>query len=83
MLQSLKAPWHLMRIVRLVLGITAIASAFLYHNGFLGIAGGYLTLISVLNIGCCAGEGCNLPKTGSTTRLGKSNAEPAEYNEVL
>lgn len=57
-LSSLKQRWDFVRILRLVIGVTVIGQAFIMHEWLLGIGGGMLTTMAVLNIGCCGAQGC-------------------------
>jgi hypothetical protein len=54
----LKQRWDFVRIHRLVIGVTVIGQAFIMHEWLLGIGGGMLTSMAVLNIGCCGTQGC-------------------------
>jgi len=57
-LSSLKQRWDFVRILRLVIGVTVIGQAFIMQEWLLGIGGGMLTTMAVLNIGCCGTQGC-------------------------
>lgn len=50
--------WNLMRMIRLIMGIVVVIFAIRRHDMFLGLAGGFLVLMSLLNAGCCGVSGC-------------------------
>lgn len=54
--------WSFMRILRLIMGTAVIVVAIVRHDMLLGLAGGFLVLMSVLNAGCCGTSGCSIPK---------------------
>jgi hypothetical protein len=57
-LSSLKQRWDFVRILRLVIGVTVIGQAFIMQEWLLGVGGGMLTTMAILNIGCCGAQGC-------------------------
>lgn len=54
--------WNVIRVLRLAIGVWAIVSAFQTNEVLLGVAGGLLLGMAVLNIGCCGVNGCGLPR---------------------
>ena len=54
--------WNFMRVLRLIIGIAVTVFAVRNHDLLLGLGGGFLVLMSVLNAGCCGTGGCS---TGS------------------
>lgn len=50
--------WHLMRIIRLLMGIAIIIMAIQQHQIMLTIVGGWFSLLAILNTGCSA-QGCD------------------------
>lgn len=58
MLEILKNNWHLMRIMRLVLGGIAVVEYFSMHEPFLLLIGGVFLVQGIFNIGCCGAGAC-------------------------
>ncbi|WP_164969642.1 hypothetical protein [Aquirufa rosea] len=79
MWNTLKQPWDLMRIARLLMGGYAMYEAISTQELFLGLLAGILLLQAWFNWGCGA-QGCNVPfhqkKMSSTT------PEETSYEEV-
>lgn len=82
MFKSLKEPWDLMRVARLIMGISGVAFAFVHRDVLLGVAGGYFALMSLLNVGCCGTGGCSVPVQRNKTTASDTKAEPASFQEV-
>jgi len=70
--------WEVMRIVRLVAGLSIIWSALIDQQPWLGLVGGFLLLQVVTNTGCGA-AGCNIPASRRSTPNG---AREVEYDEL-
>ncbi len=52
--------WHLMRIVRLAIGIFIGINAIIMHEALPGIIAAIFLFQAITNTGCCAGS-CALP----------------------
>ena len=50
--------WNLMRLLRLAIGVWAIILAFQRGEAILGLMGGLLILMAVMNNGCCGINNC-------------------------
>lgn len=50
--------WTVMRVVRLVLGVLALAMSFYQKDITLGLLAGILLITAIANIGCCGRTGC-------------------------
>ena len=50
--------WSVMRGLRLVLGIVALAQAFIQKDITVGLLAVFLLLTAIANIGCCGSNGC-------------------------
>ncbi|HSC36895.1 MAG TPA: hypothetical protein VLD19_03450 [Chitinophagaceae bacterium] len=59
--------WHFMRILRLALSILIIGQAIATREWIPGLAGIFLLLLAVANIGCCGPNGCSVPGRSKTT----------------
>jgi hypothetical protein len=68
------------RILRIILGITAIYYAYVSHDYLLGLAGGIFTLMGVLNTGCCLMGSCNTSSRFPPNR--KQIKEVEAYEEI-
>lgn len=78
-LGTLKQRWDFVRILRLVIGVTVIGQAFMMQELLLGIGGGMLTTMAVLNIGCCGAQGCGVnPRKDAS----KTSLEDTRFEEV-
>ncbi|MFT4017317.1 MAG: hypothetical protein QM668_10170 [Agriterribacter sp.] len=74
--------WSFMRILRTGMGIAALIFAIKDHDFMLGIAGGLLLIMGVMNTGCCGVNGCSVnarPAKKSTT---KNTREEIAFEEV-
>jgi hypothetical protein len=69
-LDTLKQRWDFVRILRLVIGVTVIGQAFVMHEWLLGIGGGMLTTMAVLNIGYYGSQGCAVAPRKDTVKPG-------------
>lgn len=79
MLKVILQGWHLMRIVRLVLGLIILVQGILMHDTIYGMMGAFLTFMAIVNVGCCGPAGCNIPLQGNQDK--KSNTA-IHYEEV-
>jgi hypothetical protein len=67
--------WNSNRILRLAMGIFIIVQGAIVKN-WLGVgAGVLLSLMPIMNIGCCAASGCNTPIRKSNKNIKKVNYE--------
>jgi hypothetical protein len=64
--QTLFTGWHLMRWLRLALGIFFIIQAIDMHDSLTGVVGGFFLFTAVTNTGCCGARSCVLPKRKNT-----------------
>ena len=51
-----------MRILRLTIGIMAIVQAFTEGSWIMGIAGFFVMIAAIANLGCCGPVGCAVSK---------------------
>ena len=70
--------WNFMRFLRLGLGLAILFQAALAANLSMGVVGLLLTLMPLLNMGCCSAAGCNVPSNKTTKKTGDIN-----YEEVV
>ena len=68
-----------MRVLRLAIGLWAIIEAYKEQTFVLGIMGGLLIVMAILNIGCCSVNGsCNAP---INTKRNQKSGE-IKYEEI-
>jgi hypothetical protein len=81
-LKTLTTHWDLLRIIRLLMGLAVLASAFVDRQPWLGAAGLLLLFQAATNTGCGA-SGCGLPARPAqqTDHLSKEE-EKITYEEV-
>lgn len=79
MKQVLFSGWNFMRIFRLVLGLIILAQGIWGHDLLSSGMGIFLSLMAVLNTGCCGVYGCD---TGSSNKYIKPDPKAIEYEEV-
>ena len=60
-----------MRLLRLAIGMLAIIWAFQKGEAILGLMGGLLVLMAVMNIGCCGINNCATKTTGNKIQYKK------------
>ncbi|MGY3054494.1 hypothetical protein ACVWYG_002701 [Pedobacter sp. UYEF25] len=53
--------WKFMRVLRLAIGFFIIVQGIQTNEWMLVVAGGFFSLMPLLNIGCCGPSGCNVP----------------------
>ena len=76
--QTLFSGWHLMRWLRLILGIFFMVQAIQMHDTMIGVIAAFFLVTAITNIGCCRAGGCAAP-----TRKGKvDSTEEILYEEI-
>lgn len=58
LIDSLKAPWDVMRVLRLVIGVFGIVEGLRQSAVPLGLVGALLSVQALLNTGCCGSGAC-------------------------
>ena len=69
-----------MRLLRLVIGVWAVIAAFQTRDAVLGIVGGLLLIMAMMNIGCCGISGCRIPMI--TRKNLSQKPEEVNYEEI-
>lgn len=75
--------WSFMRVLRVGIGIAALIFAFKDHDYILGIAGGLLVTMGVMNIGCCGVNGCSVNTRSAKKSAAKNGEEEIAFEEVV
>lgn len=53
--------WHAMRILRLVLGLLAVAAGIFYRDSLIATLGAITFFQGFFNLSCCGATGCAVP----------------------
>jgi hypothetical protein len=69
--------WDLMRVLRLAIGIFIVVQSVVSKDWLFVGAGVLLSLMPIMNIGCCSASGCNTPVSKSNKKV-----EDITYEEV-
>jgi ABC-type Co2+ transport system permease subunit len=77
MKQLLTGGWNFMRVLRLVMSVPALFYGITNNDVLLWIAGGFLFIMSVFNIGCSGGT-CY-----TNTQAGRNNNAANKNNSVV
>jgi hypothetical protein len=72
--------WNLIRVLRLAIGVWAVIVAFQTKAVVLGLMGGILLVMALMNIGCCGISGCRTPMTARKNLSQKP--EEVNYEEI-
>lgn len=70
--------WHVIRVLRIVIGIAFAVTAITNHDGFMAFAAVFFLFQGITNIGCCGAAGC----TTNYNRKASDNIEDTEFEEV-
>ncbi|MCD6063210.1 MAG: hypothetical protein K0R82_1121 [Flavipsychrobacter sp.] len=76
--QMLLTNWHLMRTIRLVLGLFIGAAALAHADAMMGLFSAFFLFQAVTDTGCCGSAACAQPSRKSDN---KAQAE-IEYEEI-
>ena len=66
-----------MRAIRLLLGVVIVVQGIVVRDWTFALMGGALSIMPLLNIGCCGVSGCNVPASRKS-----KNTEDITYEEV-
>ena len=78
MINTILQGWNLMRFLRLAVGGYGLFQGISTNDSLLIIAGGFLLVTGVFNIGCCGVNGCSvIPK-----RKPANPKEQPEFEEI-
>lgn len=73
LLSNWKSNWNFFRAIRLFLGIAVIIKGIADSETLFAIAGGFLALMALVNIGCCGAGGCAVPPSSHHVKTSKEN----------
>ena len=69
-----------MRLLRLAFGVWAVVAAFQTKEVVLGLMGGLLLVMALMNIGCCGVSSCGTQMT--TSKIPYQKPEEVSYEEI-
>ena len=78
--EGLMTNWHLMRIVRLALGVWMAGWGVQAHDWGMGLFGAFFLYQAIANTGCCGTAACAPPRRRTFTN--KEDVKEIEYEEV-
>ena len=71
--------WHLIRFVRLGLGLVILVQSITTKDMMLAFLGGLIVFTALANVGCCGSNGCGIINQSTKT---KNTISDTEYEEV-
>lgn len=71
--------WHFMRWLRLLVGGYALWQSIEMSDWMLAVAGVFLLVMAVFNIGCCGAGGCSIQ---ASRPIRRAENKAIEYEEV-
>lgn len=82
MLNTLLTDWSFVRILRLVIGVSALAAYFSEHDSFMGLLGLIVTAQAVFNVGCCGANTCSTTKIRNNSKKTNSDKTEILFEEI-
>ncbi len=83
LMQRVTTNWHLMRIMRLGIGIMMLVMGIQSKDWALGLFSGFFLYQAITDTGCCSSAGCNTPRRGYVRPpLQQSTEIVTEYEEI-
>lgn len=73
--ETIFSGWHLMRWLRLGMGLYAATVAFQLHDPFSGFIAAIFLFQAISNTGCCGANGCAAPTSTKGSRGKIENVE--------
>jgi hypothetical protein len=77
--EMLLTNWHVMRWLRLGMGLYATTVAFQMHDPLSGIIAAIFLFQAITNTGCCGTNGCAVP---TSTKKNLDKIEEVEFEEL-
>ena len=77
-INKLSSGWHLMRILRVGIGIAAAIEAITLHDYAIGAISVFFLYQGITDTGCCSAAGCVVPPPRSK----KKETEDISYEEI-
>jgi membrane-bound ClpP family serine protease len=72
-----------MRVLRLVMGTAGLIFSILNRDILLGISGGFLLLIAVLNFDCGGVNGCSVKMHNPKMKTSGKETKKISYEEIV
>lgn len=74
--------WNFVRILRLVIGVSALAAYFSEHDSFMGLLGLIVTAQAVFNVGCCGVNSCSTNSIQNNSKEISSDKTDVSFEEI-
>jgi hypothetical protein len=71
-MESILKNWNIVRVIRLLLGLSVCWQSVVMHEWILGFAGIFVAGNALFNVGCCGINGCQIaakPNPGLTKEI--------------
>lgn len=82
MLNTILTGWSFVRVLRFVIGVSALAAYFSEHDSFIGLLGLIVTTQAVFNIGCCGVSSCSAKATEVNSKEASLDNTEIVYEEI-
>lgn len=80
MKETILTGWTFMRWLRLGIGVYALVQSTIEHEPLLAVAGAFLLVMAIFNVGCCGGGACATPSR--RTRVDAGKPEDVSFEEI-
>ena len=80
--QKLFTNWHLVRIMRLGIGIMFLVMGFQGRDWAIGLFSIFFLYQAVTDTGCCGSQGCYNPPVRKQNKDGVAASDNVEYEEM-
>ena len=74
--------WHMMRVLRLVIGAMLLITGFQAHDWVTGLFSTFFIYQAVTDTGCCGSGGCYTGNAKTDKPLVQTTEEITEYEEI-
>lgn len=77
---GLKTNWHVMRWLRLGIGVYAMVMSIMHKDALLGFVSAFFLFQAITNTGCCGVSGCTTVNTDS--QQARNDSREIEFEEI-
>ena len=74
--------WHLVRIMRLGIGVMLVVMAIQAKDWAMGLFGGFFLYQALTNTGCCGSQECYTPSQRQKVNAAQVEDTTIEYEEI-
>ena len=82
MINTLLSGWDFVRVLRLVIGVSALAAYYSEHDSMMGMLGIIVTAQAVFNVGCCGVNSCSSTNTQSNSKEISPDETDVSFEEI-